>query len=103
MEITVRIKTLKDRVSDERRAAFILLIPAFVGLTFLTYGPLLAVFTLSFFHMRGGGMPTFIGFGNYVQLFTTDPFFIDSIKATVYFTFLAVIGSMLYSLVVAML
>ena len=87
----------------ERRAAYILLIPAFVGLTFLTYGPLLAVFTLSFFNMRAGGMPSFAGLSNYIQLFTTDPFFKDSIKATVYFTVLAVVGSMVYSLAVAML
>ena len=98
----IKSKILKDR-SDERRAAYILLIPAFVGLTFLTYGPLLAVFSLSFFNLRGGGMPTFAGLQNYIQLFTTDPFFKDSIKATVYFTFLAVIGSMIYSLIVAML
>jgi len=98
----VKSKLLKDR-TDERRAAYILLIPAFIGLTFLTYGPLLAVFTLSFFNMRAGGMPSFAGLSNYIQLFTTDPFFKDSIKATVYFTILAVAGSMLYSLVVAML
>ena len=98
----VESKLLKDRAA-ERRAAYILLIPAFVGLTFLTYGPLLAVFTLSFFNMRAGGMPSFAGLSNYVQLFTIDPFFKDSIKATVYFTILAVAGSMVYSLVVAML
>jgi multiple sugar transport system permease protein len=107
--MTVRVKSkmkaskvLKDK-ADERRAAYLLLIPAFVGLTFLTYGPLLAVFGLSFFEMKAGGMPAFIGIRNYIQLFTTDPFFIDSIKATVYFTVLAVAGSMIYSLVVAML
>jgi len=53
--------------------------------------------------MRAGGMPSFAGLSNYIQLFTLDPFFIDSIKATVYFTIFAVAGSMLYSLVVAML
>jgi multiple sugar transport system permease protein len=95
-------KALKDR-ADERRAAFILLMPAFVGLIFLTYLPLLAVFALSFFEMRAGGTATFIGLQNYIHLFTADPFFMDSIRATVYFTFLAVGGSMIYSLVTAML
>ena len=52
---------LGDYKADEKHAAYILLIPAFVGLTFLTYGPLLEVFTLSFFNMRAGGMPSFIG------------------------------------------
>ena len=101
-EKVIKPKILKDK-AEERRVAYLLLIPAFVGLTFLTYGPLLAVFILSFFNMRAGGMPSFAGLSNYIQLFTLDPFFIDSIKATVYFTIFAVAGSMLYSLVVAML
>ena len=99
-EIKPKIKKYRP---DELRAAYILLIPAFIGLTFLTYGPLLAVFGLSFFEMRAGGMPSFIGIKNYIQLFTIDPFFMDSLKATVYFTILAVVGSMVYSLVIAML
>ena len=107
LETSLQKKVLKPKLlrdkAVERRTAYILLIPAFVGLTFLTYGPLLAVFILSFFEMRAGGMPSFVGLQNYIQLFTTDPFFKDSIKATVYFTFLAVAGSMVYSLVVAML
>ena len=43
--------------------------------------------------------PVFNGINNYIKLFTNDPYFIDSIKVTVYFSVLAVIGSMLYSLV----
>jgi len=96
-------KTLSKTASSEARAAYIFLIPAFVGLTVLTYGPLLAVFVLSFFSWRGALPPSFIGFGNFVRLFTEDPFFFDSLKATLYFSVLAVIGSMIYSLAVALL
>jgi multiple sugar transport system permease protein len=89
--------------AHEARVAYLFLIPVFLGLTVLSYGPLLAVFSLSFFSWRGMGTPVFIGLGNYIRLFTEDPFFIDSIKVTAYFTVLAVIGSMLYSLIIAML
>lgn len=87
----------------EQRTAYICLIPAIIGLVFITYVPLAAVFGLSFFKWKGFNTPTFIGFDNYVRLFTTDPYFIDSIKVTVYFSVLAVVGSMVYSLCLALL
>jgi len=89
--------------AHEARAAYLFLIPAFVGLTVLTYGPLLAVFTFSFFNWRGALKPSFLGFLNYVRLFTEDPYFIDSIKVTCYFSMLAITCSMIYSLGAAML
>lgn len=98
-----RLIKQSKREKEEARVAYICLIPAFVGLVVLTYGPLLAVFGISFFNWRGVGTPEFTGLGNYIRLFTTDPYFITSIKVTVYFSFLAVLGSMIYSLFVAML
>ncbi|MCL2478261.1 MAG: sugar ABC transporter permease [Treponema sp.] len=94
----------KSRIAvQEAHAAYLFLIPAFVGLTVLTYGPLIAVFALSFFNWRGALTPTFTGIANYVSLFTIDPYFIDSLKVTGYFSVLSVIGCMIYSLAVAML
>jgi multiple sugar transport system permease protein len=88
---------------QEARTAYVFLIPALVGLTVLTYGPLLAVFVLSFFNWRGALTPSFIGIGNYIRLFTADPYFTDSLRVTIYFSVLSVIGSMIYSLAVAVL
>ncbi len=87
----------------EARTAYLCLIPAFLGLSVLTYIPLIVVFILSFFQWKGLSAPVFNGGQNYVQLFTTDPYFKDSIIVTVWFSVLAVIGGMIYSLVVAML
>lgn len=87
----------------ETRTAYLCLIPALIGLIFITYLPLLGVFGISFFKWKGVGEPVFNGIANYIRLFTTDPYFKDSIKVTVYFAVLAVVGSMIYSLVVAML
>ena len=79
------------------------MLPSIVGLIVLTYMPLLVVFLLSLFKWEGVGTPEWTGLGNYIKLFTTDPYFTDSIKVTLYFALLAVAGSMIYSLVVALL
>lgn len=99
-------KPLKRRSrynSSEARVAYICLIPAFLGLFFLTYAPLAGVLGISLTNWTGLKKPTFIGFDNYVQLFTTDPYIKDSIISTIYFAFLSVVGSMVYSFFIAML
>ncbi len=93
----------EKRRKREQRVAYICLTPAYLGLTFLTYGPLLAAFVISFFKWKGFAPPTFNGVNNYVRLFTSDPYFLDSIKVTVLFSILAVMGSIIYSLAIAML
>lgn len=97
------IKRHSTRAAKETRAAYICLIPALLGLTFITYIPLIAVFGISFFNWKGLSSPVFNGIDNYIRLFTTDPYFKESIKVTVYFSALAVAGSMIYSLALAML
>lgn len=90
---------------QEQKAAYIYLLPAFIGLVFLTYLPLVAVFILSLFKWQGNSVtpPEFIGLQNYTYLFTSDPYFGDSIRVTAVFAIMAVAGSMVYSLVIAML
>lgn len=101
-------KTTGNSISPMKKqeiiAAFFCLFPSIIGLIFLTYLPLAGVFGLSFFKWgKGAAVPKFIGLENYIRLFTEDPYFNDSIKVTVYFALLSVIGSLLYSLFVAML
>lgn len=87
----------------ESMTAYLCLIPAFLGLTFITYLPLVGVFGISFFKWNALSKPVFNGFENYFQLFANDPYFIDSIKVTIYFALLAVLSSLIYSLAIAML
>lgn len=89
--------------SSEAFAAYICLIPAFLGLIFLTYAPLAGVLGISLTNWTGLKKPEFVGLDNYVKLFTTDPYIMDSIVATIYFALLSVVGSMIYSLFIAML
>lgn len=101
-EIIIKKKYTK-KAKREARTAYLCMIPAFLGLSFITYIPLLAVFAISFFKWKGASAPVFNGLDNYVRLFTSDPYFKDSIKVTVYFSIITVVGSMIYSLAIAML
>ena len=87
----------------EQKAAYLFMIPAFLGLSLITYIPLISAFALGFFDWRVGLEPVFVGFDNFIRLFTTDPLFVDSIGATTYYAAVSVIGSLIYSLVIAML
>ena len=98
------VKRKKSRIRrEETRAAYIFLLPSLLGLSLVTYIPLVAVFVLSFFKWNGLESPEFVGVANYVRLFTKDPYLFDSIRATVYFALVAVIGSIIFSLFVAIL
>jgi len=98
------IKRPRSRMQRlEGRAAYVLIFPSLVGLSLITYIPLIAVFVLAFFSWKGFGPITFVGIDNYVRLFTRDPYFYDSVKATVYYALLAVIGSMIWSLIIALM
>lgn len=102
-----RTETKKTRhmsmARKESMTAYLCLIPAFLGLSLITYLPLAGVFGISFFKWKGLSAPVFNGLNNYIKLFTTDPYFMDSIRVTVYFAVLAVFASMIYSLFIAML
>jgi multiple sugar transport system permease protein len=104
MEIINKTTRRRSRIhSSEERVAYLCLIPAFIGLIFLTYAPLVGVLGISMTNWTGLTKPEFVGFENYVNLFTTDPYLKDSIIATIYFAVLSVAGSMIYSLFIAML
>jgi len=87
---------------EEARAAKIYLIPAFLGLAFITYIPLLAVFGISLFEWRFPFPLEFIGLSNYERIIV-DPSFWNSVNVTVFYAFLTVGLGMIYSMTVALL
>ena len=96
----------------EQRAAYLFLIPAFLGLSLITYLPLLAAFFISFTNLntghfvRGGTLPPvqFVGLNNFIDIFKNPSIdFVNSIKVTVSYTLLAVVGSIIYSMIIALL
>lgn len=87
----------------EELTAYLCLIPAFLGVTFISYIPTIAVFVLSFFNWNGLSAPKFAGLENYIKIFTKDIYFTSSIRATLEYAFFAVIGAVVYSLFIAIL
>jgi len=88
---------------SEARAAKLFLIPAFLGLTFITYIPLASVFGLSLFEWRMPGAPSFAGLANYRHLFFESASFLPSIRVTIQYALLTVVIGMVYSMVIALL
>ena len=86
----------------EEMTAYLCLIPAFLGVTCISYLPTIAVFVLSLFQWNGVTTPEFVGVTNFVRIFTKDVYFWDSIKATIIYALITVAGSILYSLVIAL-
>ena len=88
---------------SEARTAKIFLIPAFLGLTFMTYIPLTAVFGISLFEWQVPFAPTFTGFTNIIALFSPGSFFWTSVWYTLIYSFLAVFLGLVYSMCIALL
>ena len=88
---------------QESRTAVLCLIPAFLGVTLISYGPTIAVFVLSLFEWNGLSDPSYIGFANFEKILSKDIYFVDSIRSTILYALLAVLGSILYSLCIALL
>lgn len=100
---TNKNKYISRAGKKEERTAYLCLIPAFLGVTLISYLPTLAVFILSVFEWNGLTTPKFVGLANYVRIFTKDIYFTDSLKATILYAFLAVVGAVVYSLIIALL
>ncbi|MCL2821079.1 MAG: sugar ABC transporter permease [Oscillospiraceae bacterium] len=98
-----------NMVIKEQRAAYVFLIPAFLGLSLITYLPLLAALFVGFTdltigHMVRGEAPQFVGLKNFIDIFTNPSIdFFNSILVTVYFALFAVVSSVVYSMFIAIL
>jgi len=81
---------------------YIFVSPWLIGFGLWVAGPMLASFYLSFTSYQITEPPSFVGLGNYQQLYN-DPLFWQSLRVTAYFTFLSVPLSVACAVVVAML
>ena len=103
------VKAAKKMVKYNRaetRAAWICLLPSVIGLVCITYLPMIASFALSLFSWNGLGAMKFVGLQNYQDLFTkasVSAKFVGSLGTTLKYACLSVLGSMVYSLLIAML
>jgi len=76
--------------------------PVILGLLVWVIAPMIGVALISLTDWNVLTTPHWIGIRNYVKLFTSDLYFWNTLKVTVYFVLLNTAGTTLYSLVVAM-
>lgn len=97
----------KMAVSQKKRRGnltpYLFISPWIIGFVAFTLGPLLFSFAISFFDYPIVGTPQFIGFDNYVEMFTNDPIFWESLGVTFKFAAILVPLNILISLLLALL
>ena len=87
----------------EKLTPYLFISPWLIGFFAFTAGPLALSLVMSFYDWPVIGKSTFIGFGNYIRMFTEDPQFWDSLGLTLKFALIFVPLNMIIALVLAML
>ena len=77
-----KIKVTSRAGRKEERTAYLCLIPAFLGVSLISYLPTLAVFVLSVFKWNGLSSPEFVGMDNFQRIFTKDIYFTDFVRSS---------------------
>ncbi|HET9919361.1 MAG TPA: sugar ABC transporter permease [Ktedonobacteraceae bacterium] len=95
----------RRQFKHERRLAlqaYAFLLPSFIGLLAFSLIPILAVAVLSLFRWGLIGQPTFIGLGNYAQMFSSSSFW-HSLLLTLYYVLLNIPMQTIFALLLALL
>lgn len=90
-------------LSSNNIAGYIFISPWLIGFFLFSIIPIAASFYLAFTNYNILSAPQWVGFQNFKEMFTTDPRYMKSIKATLLFVFASVPIRLCFALVVAML
>lgn len=82
--------------------AFLYILPWLIGLLLLQLYPFITSFYYAFTNYTIGSQPNWIGFDNYIKLFTMDSEFWNSLKVTILYTLYTVPGKLIMALAIAM-
>lgn len=96
--ITPKKKALKNNL-----VAYAFISPWLIGFLCIIVGPMIYSFYLSFTSYDLLSAPRWVGFDNYVRMFTSDPRFWTTLKVTLIFVAIAVPLRLIFALTVAML
>jgi multiple sugar transport system permease protein len=86
---------------SENLAAYLFLTPWFIGLVLITAGPVLASLYLAFTNYNILGAPEWIGSANFVDMFTDDKRYWNSVRVTLQYVFFSVPMIMVFALALA--
>ncbi|MEV0289063.1 MULTISPECIES: sugar ABC transporter permease [unclassified Kribbella] len=93
---------MSRNAGSDTKAAYLFIAPAIIGFTVFVVYPLIRSFYLSLTRYNGLSDPVFVGLGNFRRLFTVDPAFWPSLRATAYLVVLYVPLSLIIGLALAM-
>lgn len=80
----------KRNLRENNLAGYLFLSPWLVGFFAFTLIPMVASLWLAFTNYDGVRAPEWVGFGNFIRMFTGDPRYFNAVRATLYYTFFAV-------------
>jgi multiple sugar transport system permease protein len=86
-----------------KKVPYLFILPWIIGFIVFTLGPLVFSFIMSLFDWPVTSDPTFVGFGNYIKMFTDDPQFYKSITITFRFALIFVPLNLIIALALALL
>ncbi|WP_069999094.1 carbohydrate ABC transporter permease [Cellulosilyticum sp. I15G10I2] len=93
----------KSAIQKRSYQAYLYLLPWLIGLIVLQIYPFLASLYYSFTDYNAFGKINFVGINNYINLFTKDKEFYNSLRITIRYTLLTVPGKILMSLIIAVM
>ena len=96
-------KSRRNRRWREALTAYGFIAPWIIGFLLFTGGPIVASFGLSFYKWKMIAPPTFIGFDNYVKMFTSDELITHSLWVTLQYLLLYIPLSQLLAFTLALL
>ncbi|MDX5474170.1 MAG: sugar ABC transporter permease [Bacillaceae bacterium] len=99
----IKTVTPKKRALKENLIAFAFISPWLIGFIGIIVGPMIYSLYLSFTSYDLLSSPRWVGFDNYVRMFTNDPRFWTTLKVTLIFVAIAVPLRLMFALAVAML
>jgi len=84
-------------------AGYVYTAPAIIGFFIFVLGPMIATLYISFTVWPVIGRIQWVGLNNYIDLFTTDPFFMKSLTVTSYFSIASIFLRLIYAFAIASL
>lgn len=98
-----RSDSLRKAIRRNKIAPYLFLLPWLIGFFVITLGPMLYSFYLSFTDFNLLGSAEWIGIDNYVELFTSDPKYLESVRVTLVYVFVSVPLQLAFALLLAVL
>ena len=96
-------KTFNQQARDEERLAWLFVLPVVLGIGIFQIYPTLFSLYVSLTQWNLLTPPRWVGFDNYVDLFTTDRFFFQTMRNTGVYTLGVVVPAMIIALIFAIL